>query len=598
MASPEERLEALRQELSRRELDGFIVPSTDEHMSEYVGAYARRLAWLTGFRGSAGTAVVLEHDAAIFVDARYSLQVNDQIEPQCWVSHTIPQTSVCGWLCEHAYEGARIGYDPWVHSNAWATATRTALAKRSVQLIAVDESPVDAIWRDRPSPSAAPLVAHPNELAGKSSALKRREVAATLSLFKADVTLLTALDSIAWLFNVRGSDVSYTPVALAYALLHADATADLFVAPEKMTPQVRVHLGPEVRLHSRADFSAYLQTLAHRKVLIDPQRAVAAIFRHLEESRAQIIEARDPVVLPKAIKNTTEICGHKAAQARDAAALARFLYWFSCDVPRGTVSELSAAERLRAFREESGLLRGLSFETISGFGANSAVIHYGVSAATDRRITSHSLYLVDSGAQYADGTTDVTRTIAVGRPTAQMRDRFTRVLRGHIALARLVFPLGTRGGQLDAFARQYLWAIGLDYPHGTGHGVGSYLGVHEPPHRIISPQAFVGGGDEPLLPGMIVSNEPGYYKPGEYGMRLENLMLVVERDIGGAEEKMLGFETLTFAPIDRSLIAIEQLAPEERTWIDAYHAEVARIAAPQLQREAKRWLIDVTRPLG
>jgi len=593
MSSYEHRLKALREELARRKLDGFVVPLTDEHMSEYVGAYAQRLAWLTGFQGSAGSAVVLPAEAAIFVDGRYTLQVREQVDGQHWSYQSVPQTSTAEWLEAHAPSGARIGYDPWLHTRGWVTAARQALASKGAELVAVDTNPIDAIWPDRPAPSAARLVVQPDALSGRTSAAKRADIADWLTAKKADAAVLSALDSIAWTFNIRGQDVDRTPVALAYAIVHADATAELFVAPDKIDDAVRAHLGNAVRLHDRIAFEPALRALAGKTVAVDPDRAVAAIFEALAGGGATLVEARDPVVLPKAIKNPVEIAGHKAAQARDGAALSRFLHWLSVEAPKGGLDELSAQERLRAFRAETGLLRDLSFDTISGAGPNGAVVHYRASEETNRRLEPGSLYLVDSGGQYQDGTTDVTRTIAIGEPTAEMRDRYTRVLKGHVAVARAVFPQGTRGGQLDILARQYLWAAGLDYAHGTGHGVGAYLSVHEGPQRI----ATFGGGDEPLQPGMILSDEPGYYKTGEYGIRIENLILTVAREIDGAERDMLGFETLTFAPYDRALIDLAMLDPPEIAWIDAYHARVREIVGPQLQGAAADWLEKATAAL-
>ena len=594
MSSYDARLAALREELARRRLDGFVVPLTDEHMSEYVGAYAQRLAWLTGFQGSAGSAVVLPAEAAIFVDGRYTLQVREQVSPEHWSYQSVPQTSIADWLKDHAPEGGRIGYDPWLHTKGWVTAARVALAERGAELVAVDTNPVDSVWPDRPQPSAARLVVQPDALTGRSSAGKRQEIGDWLASRRADAAVLSALDSIAWTFNIRGKDVDRTPVALAFALVHADATADLFVAPDKIDDAVRQHLGNAVRLHDRDAFEPALKALSGKRVAADPERAVAAIFGALEGAGASVIEARDPVVLPKAVKNAVEIAGHKAAQARDGAALTRFLHWLSVEGPKGGLDELAAAAKLQGFREETGELRDLSFDTISGSGPNGAVVHYRVSPETNRPIETGTLFLIDSGGQYQDGTTDVTRTVAIGTPTAEMRDRFTRVLKGHIAIARAVFPRGTRGSQLDAFARQHLWAAGLDYAHGTGHGVGAYLSVHEGPQRI----ATFGGGDEPLQPGMFLSNEPGYYKAGEYGIRIENLVLVEARDVAHAEKEMLGFETLTFAPIDRALIDPALLTAEERAWVDGYHAEVARRIGPQLDDEARRWLDQVTAPLA
>jgi len=594
MSTYEDRLKALREELARRRLDGFVVPLTDEHMSEYVGAYAQRLAWLTGFEGSAGSAVVLPAEAAIFVDGRYTLQVREQVDGALWSYQSVPETSVAEWLKAHASEGARIGYDPWLHSKGWVKAAREALAKNKAELVAVDTNPVDAIWPDRPLPSRARLIIHPDSLAGRNASDKRAAIADELKEKRADTVVLSALDSIAWAFNIRGQDVERTPVGLAYAAVNADGTADLFVDPEKVSDDVVSHLGNAVRVRPRNAFPGWLSSQAGKAVLADPDRAVAAIFDALESSGARIIEARDPVVLPKAIKNPAEIAGHKAAQLRDGAALSRFLRWLSIEAPKGELTEMSAAERLHQFRRDTGELRDLSFDTISGAGPNGAVVHYRASEKTNRPITQGSLYLVDSGGQYADGTTDVTRTIAIGQPTAEMRDRFTRVLKGHIALARAVFPKGTRGGQLDVLARQFLWEAGVDYAHGTGHGVGSYLSVHEGPQRIAT---VSGAGDEPLAPGMIVSNEPGYYKAGEFGIRIENLVLVEPREIAGAEREMYGFETLTLAPIDRALIDTSMLDAAERGWVDRYHATVLARLGPLMSMDEHHWLSDVCAPL-
>ena len=593
MSTYEARLAALREQLKRDRLDGFVVPLTDEHMSEYVGSYAQRLAWLTGFKGSAGSAVVLPEEAAIFTDGRYTLQVRAQVDGRHWSYQSVPETSIADWLKAHAQGGARIGYDPWLHSRDWAAKARAALAEKGAELVPVARNPVDAVWDDRPAPSKARLVVQPESLTGKSSAAKRQEMAEWLKEQKADCVVLSALDSIAWTFNVRGQDVDHTPVALAYALVHDDATADLFVAGEKLSDEVRRHLGNGVRLHERDRFEPHLATLGGKTVAADPERAVAAIFEALEGAGARIVEKRDPAVLPKAIKNEAELAGHRAAQARDGAAVSRFLHWLSVEAPKGEVDELAAAARLEAFRRQSGDLRDLSFDTISGAGPNGAIVHYKASAETNRRIEPGTLYLVDSGGQYVGGTTDITRTVAIGTPTAEMRDRFTRVLKGHVALASALFPEGTRGGQLDVLARQFLWQVGLDYAHGTGHGVGAYLSVHEGPQRIASSSV----GDEPLRAGMILSNEPGYYKNGEYGIRIENLVLVAGREVAGAEKPMFGFETLTFAPIDRNAIDVGMLTAAEREWIDCYHRRVIEVVGPSLDGDARAWLDAACAPL-
>jgi Xaa-Pro aminopeptidase len=597
MSSYADRLAALREQLKADRLDGFVVPLTDEHMSEYVGSYAQRLAWLTGFEGSAGSAVVLPQEAAIFVDGRYTLQVRQQVSASEWSYQSVPETSITEWVKEHAPQGARIGYDPWLHSRDWVRQASEALSSRGATLVAVQRNPIDAIWDDRPEASKAHLIVHPDQYAGKSAAQKRTEIADWLAAKGAAAAVLSALDSIAWAFNVRGADVARTPVALAYAIVHADGTADLFVAAEKVGPDVRQHLGNGVRIHERTEFEPALAALKGKTVAVDPERAVAAIFAALETAGAKVLAVRDPTVLPKAIKNPAEIAGHKSAQQQDGAAIARFLKWVEEEAPKGELDELKASDRLEALRRESPDLRDLSCDTISGAGPNGAIVHYRSSEKTNRKLEPGSLYLVDSGGQYVGGTTDITRTVAIGEPTAEMRDRFTRVLKGHIAVATALFPKGTRGSQLDSFARRPLWQAGLDYAHGTGHGVGSFLGVHEGPQRIAPVGSAQSGGDEPLAAGMIISNEPGYYKTGEYGIRIENLVLVVEKQVEGAEKPMLGFETLTHAPIDRRLVVRDMLSAAELEWLNAYHAEVLAKIGPKLHGEDRAWLEKACAPV-
>ena len=597
MSSYADRLAALREQLKADRLDGFVVPLTDEHMSEYVGSYAQRLAWLTGFEGSAGSAVVLPEEAAIFVDGRYTLQVRSQVSADQWSYQSVPETSIAEWLKEHAPQGARIGYDPWLHSRDWVRQASESLSSRGATLVPVKRNPIDAVWEDRPEASMAHLVVQPDQYAGKNAAEKRTDIADWLAKHGADAAVLSALDSIAWAFNVRGADVARTPVALAYAIVNADGTADLFVAGEKIGADVRQHLGNGVRLHERSDFDPFLATLDGKTVAVDPERAVAAIFEALEKAGAKILPIRDPTVLPKALKNSAEINGQKNAQARDGAAISRFLKWVEEEAPKGELDELTASDHLESLRRESPELRDLSFDTISGAGPNGAIVHYRSSEKTNRKLESGSLYLVDSGGQYVDGTTDITRTAAIGQPTDEMRDRFTRVLQGHIALATALFPKGTRGGQLDSFARRRLWDAGLDYAHGTGHGVGSFLGVHEGPQRIAPTTSAQAGGDEPLAAGMILSNEPGYYKTGAYGIRIENLVLVVEKQVEGAEKEMLGFETLTHAPIERRLVVRDMLCPKELAWLNTYHADVLAKIGPSLSGDDRAWLEAACAPL-
>jgi Xaa-Pro aminopeptidase len=604
MNTHEARLAALRKELKTQHLDGFVVPISDEHMSEYVGSYAQRLAWLTGFGGSAGTAVVLadanaKPGAAMFVDGRYTLQVRDQVDGRFYSYEGVPQTSIAKWLGEHAPEGARIGYDAWLHGKHWVTAVQTALKERGGELVAVVGNPIDAVWADRPQPSPTPAAVHDTSLAGEPSEAKRAAVAEWLSVKQLDAAVITALDSIAWFLNIRGEDVERTPVALSFVIAQADGTADLFIAPEKVTPELRAHLGNAVRIAPRDDFVPALRALTGKRVAVDPERAVQAVFAELAAAGATVVEERDPTVLPKACKNPVEQAGHRAAQARDGAAISRFLHWLSVEAPQASVDEMSAAERLHQFRRDTGDLRDLSFDTISGAGPNGAVVHYRVSEETNRPLEPNSVYLVDSGGQYPDGTTDITRTVWVGpgEPSAEVKDRFTRVLKGHIALSCAVFPKGTPGSQLDTLARQFLWQAGLDYAHGTGHGVGSFLSVHEGPQRIARASGAQAGTDQELLPGMFLSDEPGYYKTGAYGIRIENLILVEPREIPGAEGEFLGFEVLTLAPIERRLVDLSLLTRGEVEWWNAYHARVLEVIGPQLDGAALAWLQAECSPL-
>ena len=599
MNTHEARLKALREELVRLGLDGFVVPISDEHMSEYVGGYAQRLQWLTGFGGSAGTAVVLKDKAAMFVDGRYTLQVRDQVDGRFYDYESVPQTSPAKWLAVHAGEGAKIGFDPWLHGKPWTQAAEKALKSRNAALVPVASNPIDAVWHDRPAPSLAPAEVHGLDYAGEASEAKRAAVAEWLTTEKLDAAVISALDSVAWLLNLRGADVDRTPVALSFVIAHADGTAELFIAEEKVTPALRQHLGNAVSIRPPEAFVPTLEGLAGKRVAVDPERSVQAVFAALAGSGAEIVEARDPTVLPKAIKNPVEQAGHRAAQARDGAAVTRFLHWLSLEAPKGQVTEIAAAEALHQFRRDCGDLRDLSFDTISGAGPNGAVVHYRVSEETNRSLAPSSVYLVDSGGQYPDGTTDITRTVWIGPGEAPdaVKDRFTRVLKGHIALAKISFPQGTAGSQLDTLARQFLWAAGVDYAHGTGHGVGSFLSVHEGPQRIAKAAGGQAGSDQVLLAGMFLSNEPGYYKTGEYGIRIENLVLVEPREIAGSEGEWLGFETLTHVPIERALVDCRLLTRDEVVWWNAYHARVQEIICPQLEGAALAWLEAQCAPL-
>ncbi len=597
MTDAASRLESLRAELRARGLDGFLVPLTDEHMSEYVGAYARRLEWLTGFDGSAGMAAVLPHAAAIATDGRYSLQVRQQVDTALWTVREVPGEPLGAWLAAEAPEGAAIGYDPWLHTRAFVAEQQALLDARGARLVPVSSNPIDCLWADRPAPSAAPAEAHPLRFAGRTSADKRAAIAAGLRAQGLDAAVIAALDSVAWLFNIRGRDVPRTPVARAFAVLAADGSATLFADPAKVGEALRDELGPDVAIAPYAEIGTALGRMTGARVLLDPGFSVAAIADALEAGGARIVWGRDPCILPKAIKNDTEIAGARAAHRRDGLALCRFLAWFDSEAPKGGLDELSAAARLEACRRETGALVDLAFDTISGFGPSGAIIHYRASPKTARRIVPGGLYLVDSGGQYPDGTTDVTRTVAVGQPPREAIRAFTLVLKGHIALATARFPRGTRGGQLDVLARQHLWAAGLDYAHGTGHGVGSFLSVHEGPQRIAA-AAGAPGIEEPLLPGMILSNEPGFYRPGAFGIRIENLVLVIEDPQPGDERAMLAFETLTLAPIDRRLIEPGLLTDFELAWLDCYHARVRAAHAPDLDGADRTWLEAATAPLA
>ncbi|MXP29324.1 M24 family metallopeptidase [Porphyrobacter algicida] len=604
MLTYEARLAALREELSKRGLDGFVIPISDEHMSEYVGEYAQRLNWLTGFGGSAGSAAVLADGyqgkgAAVFTDGRYTVQVREQVDGNLFDYEPVPETSPAKWLAANAPKGAKIGYDAWLHGIEWAEAAQKLLAKKGVELVPLDDNPIDAVWADRPAPSDAPAVPYDDSHAGRSSADKRAAIADWLKSEGYDATVISALDSVAWLLNVRGADVANTPVALSYVLARADGTADFFIAPEKVTPELSQHLGNAVTIRPRDEFQGALADLKGKTVALDPNHAVAGIFQTLEAAGATLVRESDPTVLAKAIKNAAEQQGHREAQARDGAAVSRFLRWLSIEAPKGGIDELTAAAKLREFRGLDPAMKDSSFDTISAAAGHAALPHYKVDEDSNIPIPPSSIYLVDSGGQYLGGTTDITRTVWVGpgEPSAEMIDRNTRVLKGHIELARATFPKGTNGGQLDTLARMHLWAAGVDYGHGTGHGVGSYLSVHEGPQRISKSGGAFPGTDTPIEAGMILSNEPGYYKQGAFGIRIENLVLTVPAKIDGAEGDWLGFETLTFVPLDRRLVDKAMLSPAEIAWWNDYHAQVRETIAPRLEGDDLAWLEAECAPL-
>ncbi|GHD57436.1 Xaa-Pro aminopeptidase [Thalassobaculum fulvum] len=589
-AADPSRLERLRAALHEAGVDGLILPRADEHQGEYIPPSAERLAWLTGFTGSAGTVVVLPERAALFVDGRYTLQAGRQVDTGRWEIRHLIRTPAAAYIGEHL-AGRRLGYDPRLHSVNAAKRLHDAVRQAGGTLMALEDNPVDRVWSDRPPAPLGRVEALPAEISGVTAAAKRALVAGILAERDAGVAVLNQPESIAWLLNIRGRDVPYTPLPLCYATVARDGSVELFLDPAKCDAATRAALGNQVSLRPFEAIGQALDDLgeAGATVSLDPDTASEWLHQRLAEAGATVVTGEDPCIRPRARKNPVEIAGTRAAHVRDAAAVARFLKWIDDSTAAGRVTELAAAEALERFRSVGERWRGPSFATISGAGPNGAIVHYRVTAETDRPLESGSLYLIDSGAQYLDGTTDITRTVAIGTPTQEMRERFTLVLKGHIAIATARFPAGTTGSQLDALARQFLWKEGLDFDHGTGHGVGSFLGVHEGPQRISS------AGKAVIEAGMILSNEPGYYKPDGYGIRIENLLLTVEsepaQDTG---RPMLAFETLTFAPIDRRLIEPALLSFEERAWIDAYHATVRRRVAPALDAAEREWLETAT----
>lgn len=590
----EARLADLRAVLARRGLAGFMVPLADEHQGEYVARRSRRLAWLTGFTGSAGVAVILVEEAAIFSDGRYTLQMETQTDPVLYSRHHVTESPPDAWLEAHLSPGQKMGFDPWLHSTDQRRRLASACERAGAELVPTDGNPLDEVWRAQPPRPVSAIVPHPPRFAGRESADKRRDVAARVKQAGAAAVFLSAPDSIAWLLNVRGGDVECAPLPHSFALLQADGRVQWFVDSRKRTAALAEHLGNEVSVAAPEALGAALKSLgaAGTAVQIDPAGTPDWAYQILRESGAAVIRKEDPCALPKALKNETELAGIRAAHLRDGLALTRFLHWLSqLDGSEG-VSESVAADKLAGFRAGGDHYRGPSFDTISGAAANGAIVHYRVTPESDRMFEVGTLYLVDSGGQYLDGTTDVTRTVPIGAPTAEHCDRFTRVLKGHIALARARFPSGTSGTQLDSLARQFLWQAGLDYDHGTGHGVGAYLNVHEGPQRISKHPSQAA-----LKAGMVVSNEPGYYKAGAYGIRIENLVAVVAAPgLDRAERQTLAFETLTTAPIARALVDLNLMTADELAWLDSYHAEVRSRLTPLLGDwpDVADWLAGAT----
>jgi Xaa-Pro aminopeptidase len=587
-------LPLIRAEMARQGLDGFVIPHEDEHQNEYLPDANERLAWATGFTGSAGAAVVMAQAAAVFVDGRYTLQAETQTDPELFERRDLIDGGLTAYLETAAKPGQVIGYDARLHSPDALAPLKAAAARAGATLKPVQSNPVDTAWGEvRPPQPQAPVAPHGLEYAGEDSGEKRRRVGDEIAKSGADVALITAPASIAWLYNVRGGDVIRSPLPLGQTLVQADGRARLFLDPAKTGPALHAWLGNEVTLEAPQALAAAIADCKGRRVLVDPAQASAWYFAELEAAGATIVRAADPCALPRAAKNPVEVQGARNAHIRDATAIVRFLYWLATEGQASPPDELETVAKLEALREATGALKDLSFDTIAGAGPNGAIVHYRPTHNTNRRTQPGELLLVDSGGQYLDGTTDITRTVAIGEPSPEMCDRFTRVLKGHIALARIRFPAGTTGSALDALARASLWMAGLDYDHGTGHGVGSYLGVHEGPQRISKAPNSVG-----LRPGMIVSNEPGYYKTGAFGIRIENLQVVTAaKPIPGGDRPMLGFETLTLAPIDRRLIAAEMLTPDERAWLNAYHAQVEVKIAPLVEPDVAAWLAQVCGPI-
>jgi Xaa-Pro aminopeptidase len=589
------RIAALRTELARRELTGFIVPRADRHQNEYVPAAEERLAWLTGFTGSAGTAIVLMERAVVFVDGRYTLQAREQVDASLFTIEHLVEMPPDKWIEQNLTASDRLGYDPWLHTVAGAERLAKACAAAGATLVAVEPDLIDAIWHDRPAPPLGPVTLHDVHFAGEAAESKLERIRAEIAKLRADALVVSDPHAVAWAFNIRGADVGHTPLPLAFAIVPREGRPSLFVDGRKLSNDVRHHLEAMADVREPADFVPALAALGQGKktVRLDQATAADALARLVTTHGGKVARDVDPIALMKAVKNDTEIAGARAAHVRDGAAMVRFLAWLDREAPHGKLTEIDAVAALESFRRDTGLLKDVSFPTIAGAGSDGAIVHYRVTTKTNRPLAPGELFLIDSGAQYEDGTTDITRTVAIGEPNAEMRDRFTRVLKGHIAIARAVFPDGTTGAQLDSFARQFLWSEGLDFDHGTGHGVGSYLSVHEGPARIAKLGAAA------LKRGMILSNEPGYYKAGAYGIRIENLVLVIEAAaVAGAEKPLNAFETLTLAPIDLRLVLPELLTAEEAAWLDRYHARVAQTLSPLLDAESRTWLEAATRPLA
>jgi len=595
-AASGDRVEALLRELRSRRLKGFLVPHSDQHQNEFLPPSEERLAWLTGFTGSAGVAIVTDKGSALFVDGRYILQAPKQVDTDIFEVLQVPAEKPSRWLKETLVRGNAVGYDPALHTINEVDRLSKTLGAAGIRLTPVPENSIDKLWAgERPNPSKAEIFSQPQEFAGKSTGEKIMQVQMTLVEDEHDAVLLTSPDSICWFFNIRGGDIKHTPVALAFAIVPARGRPTLFIDAAKVGDNMRGVLKPFTDISTPEELDDALKTLAEEKakVRLDPESASMRFAQVLEKNGAKFVSGDDPCTLPKAIKTQAEMEGARAAHRRDGAAMARFLAWLDEVSESGRIDEVAAAIKLEDFRRQSGQLKDISFDTISASGPHGAIVHYRATNASKRVLDKHSLFLIDSGGQYADGTTDVTRTVAVGTPTAEMRRHYGLVLKAHIAIASARFPKATRGQDLDPFARRPLWEAGLDFDHGTGHGVGSYLSVHEGPQRL----SRLGTVD--LEPGMILSNEPGYYRKDQYGIRLENLILVTPLEkIEGGERQMLGFETLTLVPFDRRLIDPKQFMPWELAWLNAYHTRVRREIEPLILSDDRPWLRHATAPIG
>ena len=588
------RVRELRSELVRHGLTAYIVPRADRYQNEYLPPSEERLAWLTGFTGSAGAAIVLLDKAVLFVDGRYTEQARLEIDTSLFTIEHLVDHPPHRWIEENITAKDKLGYDPWLHTVEGAERIARACSAAGAALIPVETDLVDRIWTDRPEPPLAPVSAHPLRFAGQSAEQKLARIGAELEKLRVGALVVSDPHAVAWTFNIRGADVRHTPLPLASAIVSRASRPAIYIDARKLSNQVRSELELVADVREPREFQAALTALGNEKasVRLDQATAADALARIIKSAGGRVALGSDPIALMKAVKNEAEISGARAAHRRDGAAVVRFLAWFDRNAPGGQLSEIDAVAALETFRRETGALKDISFPTIAGAGPDGAIVHYRVTTRSNRPILPGQPFLIDSGAQYEDGTTDITRTLAVGEPAAEMRERFTRVLKGHIAVARAVFPDGTTGAQIDPFARQFLWGAGLDFDHGTGHGVGSYLSVHEGPARLSKL------GTTPLKRGMILSNEPGYYKPQAYGIRIENLMLVVEGpQVANSEKPLNAFETLTLAPIDQRLIVPEMLAAAEIAWVNEYHARVFDQLAALCDAATRDWLGTSTRPM-